>query len=231
GKVASMLEADTGAPFEVREEARHAARRHYLLALSSGRQPLLEPSVIAVGGVIGAGKSTIAERIASQLSAPVVSSDRTRKHLLGLEPSARAAEQAFAGAYAPKFSTRVYSEVLRRAACVVSSGRPVVIDASFRTRELRSLARLLASSYDIPFWFVECRAPREVCRKRLEQRAERASISDARAELLDDFVSRWEPVDEIGSDEHVVLDTSRPLEESEAGLRARLPAWPSRLTQ
>ena len=68
------------------------ARRHVLLALSADRRALLSPSMVAVGGIIAAGKSTLAERIGDAMSAPVIGADRreracsaSRRH----RPSAR----------------------------------------------------------------------------------------------------------------------------------------------
>lgn len=228
-KVASMLVEDADAPFAAREEAKRQARRHYLLALSSGRQALIAPCLVAVAGPIASGKSTVAEQVAEMLSAPVVSSDRTRKHLLGLTPTS-SADQA-TGAYSAAFSERVYAELFRRGACVLTSGRPVVLDASFRTRELRGRARLLASSYGVPVYFVECRTAREVLLERLRRRAGGEHVSDAREGLLDEFLAGSEPVDEFAPSEHVVLDTTLPLADNVKQLAARLPSWPQGLTQ
>src|SRR5207245_342793 len=119
---------------------------------------LLEPAVIAVGGVIASGKSTIAQLIGSMTSAPIIDADRTRKSLLGVEPTTRMNDRAWSGAYADDVTERVYGELFRRARAVLSSGRPVVLDASFRSRALRDEARALAREHHVPFYFVECRA-------------------------------------------------------------------------
>jgi uncharacterized protein len=226
GKVAHLLAADEGVPVELRARAAHEARRYFLLALSSDRRSLLTPAVVAVGGVIASGKSTIAEQIAGELSAPIVDADRTRKHMIGALPTVKVHEQPWSGAYDLDVTARVYDEVLRRADVVLRSGRPVVIDASFRSARLRAAARRLAVSRGVPFRFVECRVPREVARARLVERARGASVSDGRLEIFDDFCARWEPVTDIAEREHVLLDTSRPLEESLARARARVATWP-----
>lgn len=230
-KVASMLEADTGAAFEARKQAKQLARRHYLLALSSGRASLLAPVVVAVGGMIGAGKSTTAEAVGELLSAPVISSDRTRKHLLGVTATTDVRAEAWGGAYSPGFTDKVYTELLRRAAAVLTSGRPVVLDASFRSEELRARARLLSVAYGVPFYFVECRAPEAERRRRLEGRAAGPHVSDARAELMGAFAAEWQSVRELEEREHVVLETTQPREASLETLRRRLPGWPQGLTQ
>jgi aminoglycoside phosphotransferase family enzyme/predicted kinase len=228
GKVASLLVEDLGAAAETRQRASQLARRHYLLALASGRQAVTKPALLVVGGIIGSGKSTLAARLGATMSAPIVATDRTRKHALGVTPTTWIREPAWSGAYAPDFSERVYGEVLRRATCVLASGRPVIVDGSFRSQEQRGRARLLARQMRVPFLFVECRAPAEECRARLHRRAQQSNVSDARVDLFDDFVRQFEPVDELSPEEHVILDTSIDVETNLRKLETMLPMWPAR---
>lgn len=228
GKVNVILAEDGGVPASVRERASHAARRYFSLARESIPAPDSEgrsgvaPMVLAVGGIVASGKTTIAGRAGLEMMAPVVSSDRTRKWLLGAEPLTAVNSAPWTEAYSQKTAERVYEEVLRRAGAVLQSKRPVVIDASFRSLAHREAARQLAHSAGVRFLFVECRAPVEVSRQRLEGRDQEPSVSDARASLLDEFIARWEPVDELEPSEHIVLDTSGPLEESIETLHERL---------
>lgn len=230
GKVSSFVVSDPATPHEARERAAEDARHYFLLALASGRRSVLPPSVVAVGGLIASGKSTVAARVGALMTAPVVDADRTRKHLAGLAAEEPAREEAFRGIYSEDFTNDVYREVFRRADAVLSSRRPVVLDASFRSRELRASARELASRHGVPFTFVECRAPDPLLRKRLAARVTGRRVSDGRLEIFDEFRARWEPVEELPSEDHLALDTSRPLEETERTLRARLPVWPAGFT-
>ncbi|HSQ64003.1 MAG TPA: AAA family ATPase [Polyangiaceae bacterium] len=214
GKIATMVGDAAG------------ARRHFLLALAADRRSLLAPVLVAVGGIIASGKSTIAEHVARELSAPIVDADRTRKAMLGVEATKPLDERAWKGAYDPDFTEKVYAEVLRRAEVVLASGRPVVLDASFRSPTMRAAARALARRYGAPFRFVECRAEVEVCRSRLVTRARERGVSDGRLEVFDAFRQRFEKVVELSPLEHVVLDTSRPIEDSLRALRARIATWP-----
>jgi predicted kinase len=70
----------------------------------------------------------------------------------------------------------------------------------------------------VPFTFVECRTPETLVRERLRQRAEGASVSDGRLEILDDFMRSYEAVRELPSSEHIALDTSGSLDKSLAAL-------------
>lgn len=216
-KIAMLLGADA------------EARRYLLLALSAGRRSLLAPMLVCVGGIVASGKSTIADHLGAELGAPVVEADRTRKHMLGVAPSVHVPSGAWSGAYDPAFTERVYEELLRRASVVLGSGRPVVLDASFRSREMRRMARALAESCRVPFRFVECRATTEVSRERLARRDVEAGVSDARLSLLDDFRAHFEPPDEVAPGERVLLDTTRPVEDSLAQLRGIVQTWPAGL--
>jgi uncharacterized protein len=226
-KVASILAADEGADATTRARAAERARRYYLLALAAERAPLIGPAVVAVGGIIASGKSTVSEQLCGAIAAPVVDADRTRKQLLGASPTQDVSSGAFVGAYDPEVTERVYGEVFRRADAVLRSGRPVIVDASFKSRVHRGQARALARRHGVPFHFVECGADAGVVRQRLARRE--GGVSDARADLLDRFLEAWEPIDEIPSNEHVVLDTSQPLEGNVDRLRRRLPFWPQGL--
>ena len=45
-------------------------------------------------------------------------------------------------------------------------------------------------------------------------------------ENFNDFVSRWESIDELSASAHIALGTSLPLKENEKLLRQTLPMWP-----
>ncbi len=225
GKIASFIASDPDASDAVRQRAGRDARRFFLLALSGPRRALVGPTLTAVGGLIASGKSTVAELVGERIGAPVIDADRTRKHMLGVDVQARVAEAAFQGAYDPGFTDRVYAEVLRRAAVVLASGRSVVVDASFRSRQNRARARALAERAGVPFLFVECAAPPDVLRARLERRAATGdTVSDGREAIFDAFVASFERVVELPHAQHVVWNTAHPHPEVEWA--EHFPRWP-----
>jgi aminoglycoside phosphotransferase family enzyme/predicted kinase len=231
GKVASMLAHDAGAEEGVRQRAAEEARRFFRLALAFDRPSLFGPSVVAVGGVIASGKSSVATEVGLAMSAPVLEADRTRKAMLHVAPLEPLADPAWAGAYSQDVSERVYDELLRRAAVVLSSGRPVVLDASFRSEDFRRRARDLAVAHGATFRFVECKAPRAVCLERLARREQEPSVSDGRRAVFDAFCDRYEPAVATPAAEHIVIDTTQPLHATMQELRSQLDVWPSGLTR
>jgi predicted kinase len=229
GKIAWLRASDPGLEGRARERAEQEARRHFLLALAAERRPVMAPILVAVGGTIASGKSTVAEHVGAALSAPVLEADRTRKAMLGVAPMHPLDEDPWRGAYDAAFTERVYEELLRRAGVVLESGRPVVVDASFRSREMRRRVRALAERQGVRFQFVECKVDPAVCRARLAARASGAQVSDGRLSIFDAFQAAFEPVSELDSGEHMVLETSRPIEETASALAARVGGWPARL--
>lgn len=225
GKVAIFLADDASVSASARARAESHARRDFLLALAYERPSLFPPCVVAVGGLVASGKSTVAEAAGALLAAPIVDTDRTRKHLAGVAATARVGASEFAGAYSEDSTDRVYDEVIRRGDLVLRSKRPLVIDASFRRRAHRARARELAESHGVAFYFVECRAERGVLEARLRARDEGgATISDARADLLDAFAARFEPVDELEPSSHLVVSTNREPSRAIRELERFLPA-------
>jgi aminoglycoside phosphotransferase family enzyme/predicted kinase len=221
-KVASFTAADETVDYPTRERAWQQARRYGLLALSAKRSPIVPPVVVAVGGLIASGKSTLAERLGSMLGAPIVDTDRIRKHMAGRLPLGQMAAPPFKGAYSAQASEKVYDELCRRARVVLGSGRPIIVEASFRTAAERARIRALAREHQLPFHFLECRAPAEVCKARLVERAKEASVSDGRLEIFDAFAAAFEPVTELERSEHVVVDTTRDVDMTVNDLRRRL---------
>jgi aminoglycoside phosphotransferase family enzyme/predicted kinase len=210
-KVASFTAADETNDYETRERAWQQARHYALLALSAKRAPLVAPVVIAIGGTLASGKSTLADRLGLELAAPIVDTDRIRKHLAGRLPLDALSAPPFRGAYSVEASEQVHSELCRRASVVLASGRPIIVEASFRTAAQRASIGALARAHRVPFYFVECRAPTAVRKGRLLERAQSASVSDGRLEIVDAFDRAFEPVTELDASQHLRLDTSQDL--------------------
>ena len=188
GKVAAFVAADPGTDPDARAAKEGEARRCFELARATAARAAV-PDLIAVGGVIGSGKSTLAQGLGRALAAPVVSSDRTRKALAGLAPTAPGDGRL----YGPDARDRIYDEILRRACAVLGSGRGVIVDATFATRVWRARAAAAAEASGAQFVFIETQVPSEVARARLAARRTRPSTSDATEALLDDFLGAYEP--------------------------------------
>jgi predicted kinase len=221
GKVASLLAADPStAPDKARRKSREAEQL-FALARAYSEPRRGASAVVAVGGLIGAGKSTLARALGRALELPVIDSDRTRKTLAGVQATTPAPPEAYSDA----FTSRTFDEMFRRAEVVVRSGRGVILDATFRARALRLRARELASRHGRPFRLVEAVCDDATLRARLRARAAAGgSVSDATEDLLDRFRRDFEAITELGPDEHVPVSTALPVPAQVDAVRATLPS-------
>jgi aminoglycoside phosphotransferase family enzyme/predicted kinase len=226
-KIELIRAAQTSLSHADRSRAEASARRLLLLALSGSRPSLLAPRIVAVGGLIASGKSTVARAIGRLLSAPVLEADRVRKTLFGFGANEFHGGAPFTGIYDPRVTHRVYGEISRLARIILRSGRPVVLDASFRTRALRAQLAKFASEEGAVLQFVEVRAALDTIVARLRERQGRAQTSDARADLLAAFSARYEPVVELPPGAATILDTTRSDLPLEPRLRDIVAGWPT----
>jgi aminoglycoside phosphotransferase family enzyme/predicted kinase len=217
-KVASVAARDPGIDAAQRRRAAESARRHLELA-ADALAPPRAGALVLVGGVVGTGKSTVAEALADRVGGVVVSSDRVRKRLAGLAPEQRAAAAPGAGIYTAERSERVDAGLLERAGPVVASGRVAILDATFASRAERRRAREAAGALGVALRFLEVRCAPELTRERLARRAALgADPSDAGPELHARSAEGFEPVRaEEGLD----------AQEIDAGD----PAWPGELAR
>ena len=122
--------------------------------------------MVAIGGLSGTGKSTLAAALAPSLGARVLRSDVIRKRLFDVAPETRLP----ASAYTPQVSRRVYRMLRRKAADVLAAGYSVIIDAvSLKPEERRSL-RAVAETAGVPFAGLWLAAPATTMDRRLRAR-------------------------------------------------------------
>ena len=209
-KVAAIAAVEAEVTDAQRRAARASASRHLDLA-SDALFSRGHAAVVAMAGVVGTGKSTAAQAVADGLDGTaVISSDRIRKRLAGLDPLDRTDAAVDTGIYSADVTQRVYRGLLDRAESVVGSGRVAVLDATFSSPDQRALAAAFARAHGVPFLIVETRC-RETCvRQRVDERERRGrDVSDAGSAFYAMSVSRHVPVREQEGD-HLVVDTESP---------------------
>jgi aminoglycoside phosphotransferase family enzyme/predicted kinase len=205
-KVAAIAAADTRIGGEQRAAASESARRHLEFVVSALGRPKAA-ALLLTCGVVGSGKSTVAEAVADELQAVSISSDRVRKRLAG-SGSDMGAPRADESRYGLANRERVYDEMLRRAAPVVESGRTAILDATFSHRRWREAAREWARRRAIPVFLIETRAPADTIRQRLRRREDAGhSISDAGPDVYPISLAEFEPTVEWPSAARFVVET------------------------
>ncbi len=162
------------------------------LALAGSLARAERPALLAMHGLAGSGKTTVAQALLERIGALRVRSDVERKRLHGLPASARSGSALGAGLYDAASSERTYARLEICAAAAVRSGYSVIVDAAFLRHEERDRLRRLALRLGAEFLIVSCEARDAVLRERVARRAVQASdASEAQVPVLErQFVSR-----------------------------------------
>lgn len=160
------------------------------------------PSLVAVGGLSGTGKTTLAMALAPDLGrapgAIVVRTDVERKRISGVEWDAPLPP----GHYTPQDSVRVYAEVMHRAETVLRAGQSAVVDAVFARPDERAAVERVARDAGVAFTGIWLEVPEAVAVSRIEAR--RGDASDATP-----AVARRQRGYDLGTMEWRRLDASR----------------------
>jgi aminoglycoside phosphotransferase family enzyme/predicted kinase len=164
----------------------HPERRAEALAYHALADDLLiahAPRLVAIGGLSGTGKSTLAHALAHRLGAApgarVLSSDRLRKALAGVSPETRLPAQAYARAA----SDAVYADLMARAAHTLASGGAVVADAVFAAPAERAAIAEIARQAGVAFTGLWLESDPAVMRANVAARV--GDPSDATVEVVE----------------------------------------------
>jgi aminoglycoside phosphotransferase family enzyme/predicted kinase len=141
--------------------------------------------LVAIGGLPGTGKSTLARALAPGLGPPpgalVLRSDEIRKRQWGVAPETRLPPDA----YTAEASAAVFAELAAQAATALAAGHPVIADATFIDPAHRAMLRQAAGG--APFLGIWLTAPLAVLEARVAAR--RGDASDADLAVLHDAVA------------------------------------------
>jgi len=155
---------------------------HSYLDLATDFLRPVRPRLIAIGGLSGTGKSTLAYALAPQLGrapgAVVLRSDEIRKRLLGRDPLDRLGPDS----YAPEVSARVYEHLASTAMIALDAGQSVIMDAVYNRPEGRHEISAVASRLNVPFVGLWLEAPLALLADRVGSR--RGDASDATARVV-----------------------------------------------
>ncbi len=135
--------------------------------------------LIAVGGLSGTGKTTIARQIAAGIGAAPgavhLRSDLERKAMEGVAVQTHLP----LASYAKDARSKVYDRMFARAETILQAGHSALLDATFLDIETRHRAEALAARLHVPFTGLWLHAPSGSLLARVAARSADASDADA----------------------------------------------------
>ena len=198
-----LLRSEQG-PKEDRDEAR--VRAHGYCLLARDYLEMRPPRLIAIGGLSGSGKSTVARMLAPQIGAfpgaVHIRSDVERKRMFGVPFEAKLPPSA----YALEVTDLVYAACRKRAALALEGGQTAIIDAVHAKQEEREALVALAAKIGVAFTGIWLEAPRATLRKRVASR--KNDVSDATPETVDRQLAY-----DLGKQDFAIIDAGKPLEQ------------------
>jgi aminoglycoside phosphotransferase family enzyme/predicted kinase len=185
---------------QLRGAGHDTTARRYLDTALAWAQPR-QARLFITHGLPGSGKTFESQRVLEREGAIRLRSDVERKRLFGLGPL-EGSRATGLDIYSREATARTYAQLLITARLALEAGYPVVLDAAFLGRAERHQARALADTLGLPFSILDCKAPPQVLRARLQAR--QGDASEANASVLELLRTTADPLthEELG----LVLD-------------------------
>jgi uncharacterized protein len=188
-----------------RSEAAEDAARH--LAIATQHLERGGVRLALIGGNPGTGKSTVAHALAKQVAAEVISTDDVRRELREFGVITGNPGVLNAGLYSPDNVTTVYDIALRRARVLLSHGRSVILDGTWRDPQTRARAHRIANGTHSAIVELMCVATVDTAADRITTR--RPGNSDVTPDIAAALA-----VQQNGWDTAYRVDTTRSVEHS-----------------
>jgi aminoglycoside phosphotransferase family enzyme/predicted kinase len=208
----------TVAPQSDRAAIETSARTYFKLAAALIAPP--PPTLVAIGGLSGTGKSVLARALAPELmpapGAVVLRSDVERKALFGVAET----ERLPADAYTPEITKQTYAGLADKARRATSAGHSAVVDAVFAAPAERAAIAAVGAENKVTFRGLFLAADLATRIARVGHRSGDASDADARvAERQESYA--------LGPLDWFAVDASRTPEQTL--VRAREAVHPKRM--
>jgi predicted kinase len=167
----------------------------------------IAPTLVAIGGLSGTGKSVLARALAPavlpQPGAVVVRTDVLRKQFFHIKENDRLPESA----YDPQINERIYEALIQRASRILAQGHSVIVDAVFARPAERHAIADAARGLNVRFSGLFLTADLATRQMRVGRRE--ADASDATPEI-----ARLQEKYDIGAIDWAVVDASGTPEQT-----------------
>lgn len=187
-----------------------SSSQEYLAMAEKKVMPLGQPVLLAVGGLMGSGKSTVAKYLADELAVSLLRTDAIRQSQGKARQEASSTAGFNQGRYSSANRNAVYQMMFEQARAAIEDGESCMMDASFTSLSNRQELYQMAAELGVPVFLFWVHCPDEVAKERIARRLrEQDDPSEAMPELYDQQKNHCDP---IGEDEPLVwLNSDQPI--------------------
>ncbi len=165
-----------------------------------------KPKVVVLSGLTGSGKTTVAKELQRKADFVVISSDKVRKQLVGMDVYEKDLSDYKKGIYSEEMTQRVYDEIINRAYGFVREGENVVLDATFIKKWQMDKVFERFKKLGIKPLVVFLKLDEQTALEHFKKRGKEKSISDGRYEIFVKQKNDFEMPEDA-----LVIDAKRPI--------------------
>lgn len=214
--IRAMVDVQTAALSDAGKELEADAQAYLAQALAYLAPP--PPGLVAIGGLSGTGKTTIARAVAHRIGASPgaihIRSDVVRKTLLHRDPL----EHLGPDGYTSAITERTYGAIRDQAELILREGQAAILDAVHSNPDTRAAAQALATAAGCGFVGIWLDSPTRTRQNRVASRGPDASDADEAVVQAQDGADpgdiTWHRVDADRPVEKVVESISETLAKS-----------------
>lgn len=145
-------------------------KRYIDLAKTDQTAAKAPAKLILLQGVSGSGKSHFAQQLLQRIDGIVISSDRTRKQLFGINPQDRVTPQQKTALYSSSMNQKTYRTLESNASIALQSGITVIVDATFIKKAHRSRFYQLCQSLALDCYVISIKISSKVAAASIAKR-------------------------------------------------------------
>lgn len=155
------------------------------------------PEIVLMHGISGSGKTVVSQRLLESQGMIRIRSDVERKRIFNLNPHDHSQSALNQERYGAAATQTTFERLYELSHTIVQAGLPVIVDATFLQRALRTRFIGLAQDLGVPARILDIQVNPDHCRARIIGRqAQNSDASEATLEVLEHQLRTAEPLDD-----------------------------------
>lgn len=175
--------------------------------------PAPNAGIVLMHGLSCSGKSVSSDEIKRHFPAIRLRADVERKRAAHIDRTNNTNEAVGAGIYSADRTKLTYQRLCQLTGEIIQAGFNVVVDATFILAWQRQMFFELGRELQTGVVIVDCRAPVELLRQRLRNRADKnEEVSDATADVLQWQLQQRQPFSAAEQANTITIDSTGPID-------------------
>lgn len=190
-----------------KKEILEKAKRYFDLSERYASNLFKDRKFLIFFGLIGAGKSFLAQKFGERNEASILNTDIIRKELANIPLEEKRMVNYGKDIYSYSFSKRTYNYLIRRGLKYYLNNYSIILDGTFNKKEWRDMVKRILNKKVMPFW-IYLSASEKIIKRRLSNKRK---ITDGRLEIYEKMKRDFYPVRKLKN--LIKIDNSKNYKE------------------